>query len=458
MWLPDLTERSGPRYLAIAEAIASDTASGRLNPGTQLPTHRELAERLGVTVGTVTRGYAEAARRGLVSGEVGRGTFSRRPGDELASPGDAEGALVDLSVNHPPATPEDSRRLQLTLEELSARPDLGWLLAYQPTAGAPSHRAAGADWIARTGLEARAEQLLVCAGSQHAMLTIFSTLVSPGDVVLCESVTYAGMKNLAALLKIRLQGLATDAHGLRPDAFETACRRGKPRALYCVPTLQNPTGTVMPEARRREIAAIAIARGIPIVEDDVHGFLPASRPRPLSCFAPATSFYVNGTAKSLAPGLRVGYILSPPAHVSRLASAIGSTVWMVAPLMAEIVTRWIRTGRADAALEEKRREALARQALARQALAGARIDSEASGYHLWLALPEPWRGATFVAEARRRGVGVTPAEAFAVDPERVPAAVRVCLGPPRNHADLSRALATLAEILKDTPDSGVSIV
>ena len=458
MWLPDVTEMPGPRYLAIAQAIADDTASGRLKPGARLPTHRELAERLGVTVGTVTRAYAEAARRGLVSGEVGRGTFARRPVESMVAPGDAESPIVDLSVNHPPATAEDARQLRSTLEALALRADLARFLAYQPNAGAPSHRAAGAQWIARAGIEARPEQVLVCAGSQHALMTIFTTLVGPGDTVLCESVTYPGMRTLAALLRIHLQGLPLDEHGLRPDALEAACRKGAPRALYCVPTLQNPTATIMPEARRKEIAGIARGHGIPIVEDDVHGFLPESRPRPLSAFAPESSFYVNSTSKSLAPGLRIGYLLSPAAHVSRLASAVGSTVWMVAPLMAEIVSTWIREGRAEAVLAEKRSEAAARQSLALRILGGARVDSDRSGYHFWLGLPEPWRSETFVAEARRRGVAVTPAEAFAVDREAVPAAVRVCLGPARSHADLERGLSALADMLAASPESGISIV
>ena len=86
MWLPEIEKRVGPRYLAIADALGEDTARGRLKAGTRLPTHRELADQLGVTVGTVTRAYAEAARRGLVSGEVGRGTFARgAPARQIAS-------------------------------------------------------------------------------------------------------------------------------------------------------------------------------------------------------------------------------------------------------------------------------------------------------------------------------------------------------------------------------------
>src|SRR5215472_9605695 len=103
IWAPDLSRRRGPRYLAIADAIADDVASGQLKPGIRLPTHRDLADSLGVTVGTVSRGYDEAARRGLLSGEVGRGTFVRHRGPDYSPPGPTDGGrpLLDLSQNHP---------------------------------------------------------------------------------------------------------------------------------------------------------------------------------------------------------------------------------------------------------------------------------------------------------------------------------------------------------------------
>jgi DNA-binding transcriptional MocR family regulator len=122
------------------------------------------------------------------------------------------------------------------------------------------------------------------------------------------------------------------------------------------------------------------------------------------------------------------------------------------------VSTWIRDGTADALLEARRSEAAARQALAAAALAGADYEAHAVGYHLWLHLPEPWRSESFTAQAARRGVAVTPAEAFVVGRGAAPHAVRLCLGPPRTHEALSRGLRLVAETLAGAPDAGTPMV
>jgi DNA-binding transcriptional MocR family regulator len=278
MWIPELSKYGGARYLAIVEAIAEDIERGRLKPGTQMPTHRELASKINVTIGTVTRAYAEAARRGLLVGETGRGTFVKESLFDDALPGftpTEDDGLIDLSLNIPPLPVGDplGQALAKTLKGLAGRQGLSALMAYQPAAGALRHRAAGAALITRSGLVARTEQIIVCSGALHAMTVVFSTLCKPGDTILTESLTYPGMKNLAHLLNLRLQGVPVDEQGLVPAAFDEACRSGAAKVLYTIPTIQNPLGTVMPEERRREIAAIAQAHDVAIVEDDVHSFM-----------------------------------------------------------------------------------------------------------------------------------------------------------------------------------------
>ena len=460
MWQPMLEGRPGPRYLALAQALVDDVVDGRLAPGARLPTHRDLADHLGVTVGTVSRAYSEAARRGLVSVEVGRGTFVRGRAAPDLRLGSREPGIIDLSQHHPPPFCDLSLRqsFEKAVLALSHHESLEAILDYPAEGGNAGDREAGAAWLSRTGLDARPENVLVCSGSQHGMVTVLATLLEPGDLLLTEELTYPGLKAVAGLLHLRLRALPLDDDGLRPNAFEQACRTSSARVLYIVPTIQNPTASVMSLARRQQIAAIARAQGVAVVEDDIHALLPTERPAPITAFAPETSYYLMSTSKTLVPGLRIAYVLSPPGHFARLAGSLRATVWAAPPLMAALASAWIRDRTADTLLEDRRKAAAARQARAHTVLAGARFEAHAAGYFLWLHLPEPWRSDTFAAEVRARGVAVTPAEAFAVGRSPVPHAVRVCLGGARNEDELERGLHVIAEVLAGGREAGAAIV
>jgi DNA-binding transcriptional MocR family regulator len=455
IWAPDLQGRTGPLYRVIVDALADDVAGGRLPRGTRLPTHRDLAGALGVTVGTVSRAYTEAARRGLVSGEVGRGTFVRVPGED-----ETEDAVLDLGQNHPPDPPSHPQRtaLHATLADLAGRADVGRLLDYPAAGGNMADREAGASWVARAGVGARADEVIVCTGSQHGLTVLLATLLEPGDILLTEELTYAGLKAVAGLLRLRLRGLPIDRHGLRPDALAEACREGGAKALYVIPTLHNPTTAVQPEQRRAEIVAVARAHGLAVIEDDVHGLLPERRPTPLAALAPERTYYLTSTSKTLAPGLRIAYVKAPGAMVPRLEAGLRATTWAVAPLTAAIASCWIRDGTADALVAARRSEARARQAIVRERLAGADFDAHPEAYYVWLRLPEPWRSDSFVAEARARGVVVTPAEAFTVGRGPVPHAVRLCTGAARTREALERGLAIVAELLPSGGTTGGAVV
>ena len=463
MWNPDLKLFSGPRYLAIVSAISEAVERGHLKAGDKMPTHRDLADAVGVTTGTITRAYSEAAKRGLLVGETGRGTFVKANIFEDAFPSvssDANEELIDFSLNIPPLSVGDplGKALTDTLSSLAERPGLSALFGYQPAPGVERHRAAGATWVERSGLSTDTQQVLICTGALHAMTVVFSTITNPGDSVFTESLTYPGMKNLAHLLHLRLKGLATDDEGIIPEAFERACRLDSARVLYTIPTLQNPLGLVMSAARRREIADIAVEHNVAIVEDNVHSFMLPNPPPPLSSFAPDNSYYILSTSKSIAGGMRIGYLVAPPRMVDPLATTLRATVWMAAPLMAEIASEWILNGTADRLVEEKRAEASVRQSMAADALAGFQFDAHPLSFHLWLHLPEPWRSNEFCAQLRRRGVAVTPAEAFVPGREEPPHAVRVCVGAPRSRAQLEKGLGIIRSVLQETPDPCLSIL
>lgn len=457
IWSPDIQNRAGPRSQAIADAILEDIETGRLKPGTRLPTHRELADRLGVATGTVTRAYALAQRRGLLSGEVGRGTFVNPSAEVLtraAAPAETP-ETVDLSRNVLVRDRRDTR-IHEALSAVGRFEFDHFLDEYQTAAGAARHRAAAARWLSREGFRVAPERVLVTSGAQHAMTIALATLTEPGDTVLAEQLSYPGIKALANFLHVNLRGLPTDEHGLLPEAFEQACRERAGKVLYCIPTVQNPTASVMPDGRRRDLARIAREYDVPVLEDDVYGFLPADAPPPVASYAPEHTYYVTSTSKSVAPGLRVGYLAAPPSAVERLSAAVRTTTWEAAPLMAEVVTKLIEDGTIDEVVGWKRREAEARQLLAREIL-GEFYTGGPTSCHVWVQLPEPWRSSDFAAQARTRGVLIMPSEAFVIGRASAPHAVRVCLGSTQTRAELEQGLHTLADLLRSTPEPALMV-
>jgi len=462
IWTPDLSGRNGPRYRAIADALAEDVRGGRLTVGTRLPTHRDLAWRLKMTIGTVSRAYAEAERRGLITGEVGRGTYVRRrttiapvmPGDVLEESRDPD--FIDLSINRPSA-PGEGAAIAAALQGLASEPDLATLLDYHAPAGHHEDRIAGAAFLNLCGLAATPEQVVVTAGGQHAMACVIGALTQPGDTLAAEVLTYPGLRAVARLLRLRLVAIAMDEQGLVPDALDAACRAASVRALYTMPTLHNPTTVTMPVARRRALAEVAQRHGVALIEDDVYGFLLDGPLPPLVHYAPQHGIYITSTSKSLVPALRVGYVHAPLAEIEPIAAAVRATVYSAPPLMARIVARWLADGTVTRLAAEKRREMRIRNRRAREMLAGLEISGDPAAAHLWLTLTEPWRADDFAAAARRCGVGIIPAAAFAVT-RQPPNAVRICLGAQTTAEQVERGITRLSTLLATLPERYLSVV
>lgn len=451
-WTPDIVDRPG--YREIVELLAQDIRSGLLAPGDRLPTQRDLADTLGVSLGTVTRAYTEARRRGLLHGEVGRGTFVTDPpayDTRWALDATTDRTLIDLGLLAAPSIDgELEALLRRGLRDAIEGVDLDRALGYQPHAGAPAHRAAGARWMARTGLDPDPARTLVCASAQHAMTCILSVVARPGDVVMTEGLTAPGFKDLASWMQVRLHGLPADRQGLVPAAFEAACRRGVSRVLFTMPVLHNPTTVTQPEERRREIADIARRHGVAIIEDGVHGLLAGEGVTPLTAFAPETSYYFTSLSKTIAPGLRVGYIRAPRGSVSPLEDAIRATQWMASPLLAEIATAWIGDGTASRALDARREEAAARQRLLAEHLPDATYEAAPTSYHAWLS-PEGWTANVFAAAARSAGVAITVGDAFLPARGHAPCRIRLSLSAAADRDELVRGLEILGELLAAPP-------
>ena len=453
IWCPDLSIHVGPRYKALAAAIDAAIGDGQLEPGRKLPPQRDLAFRLGVTVGTVSRAYALAEQRGLVRGEVGSGTFVKadNPTEGYRNPVvDGDDDLIKLTINSQPDT-GIQHRLESNLKQLAdSGQSIGELLAYVPRVGLDRHRQAAADWASRVGATFAAEQTLITGGAHQALVTALAGLARPGDTVLCEQLVYSGIKHVAAHFGLRLHGLRLDEEGLCPGALDAVCRTTDAKVLMINPTVHNPTTSTMSEARRRAIVEVAERYDLILVEDDVYGHLPEDRPPPIAALAPSRSVYITSASKIVAPNLRFGVLVAPDRLFDRLADAQSALFLTCPALLAALFTQWLEDGTADDLIRRQRREIAARQAIAAECLGTIPHNTAPLSYNLWLPLPDPWRSSTFTNALAANGVAVDPAFLFAVGPEREPHAIRISLSAAKTRERLCRAL----EIVRATLASG----
>lgn len=450
-WTPDLSVSDKPRYLAIADAIATDVGAGRLAVGDRLPPQRKLAKRLDVDFTTVARGYVEAQKRGLIESKVGQGTFVR----DKPKPRRNQQALpprpVDLSMNLPPEPddPELIERMQAGVEFVTR--DIVGLLRYQGFGGTQADKDAASSWLGRRALVPAQERIFVSPGAHPALLGILTILAKAGDTVLCEAITYPGIRSIAAQLGIKLLGLPMDEDGIDVEALADACKKAKPKALYLNPTLQNPTTLTIPDGRRRDIAAVARRFGLPIVEDDAYGFIPAHGHAPFASIAPDLTWHVAGLAKCIGAGLRAAYVVAPDTRSAwPFAAALRSATVMASPFTVALVTRWIEDGTADTLLRFIRNETTARQNLVSEILPHGLYKSDPLSFNIWVELPRPWNRAAFVEHMRQTGIGIVASDAFTVsgNPDE---AVRVCLGGPITRPKLVGGLEYMAHALTESP-------
>jgi DNA-binding transcriptional MocR family regulator len=452
-WRPILPQSDAPLHLRLSDALSRDIAAGVLPVGARLPTHRDLAYALKVGVGTVTRAYAEAEARGLIAGQVGRGSFVvGRPAVAVAGP-------VDLAHNLPPGEPAEraERRFKEALARVSRRADLYENLGYAPPAGLESHRRAGTAWLLRSSGLANLDwrRLLVCPGAQVATSLTLARLCRPGDTLLAEAGSYFVTRTLADYAGYRMRGVAMDGEGLDPEALERAVLATGARVLYTIPTLQNPTGRSMGRARRAEIVRIARAHDLWILEDDVYAACVVQPLPPLAALAPERTFYIGGLSKILAPGLRTSYLVAPDiAEAEALARGVRALTYSPPTFGSLIATQWIEDGTADTLAQEVRAEIDARRKLAFQLLGDALELGAGGAPHVWAPMSE-LAAERLAGRCLREGVELTPPSAPIIEPSLI-SGVRLCLGAPRDRATLERALGVVASALRNDAAVGAS--
>lgn len=455
-WVPDITHGSGPIYLRLADRIEADIGAGVLRPGARLPPQRNLAFDMGVTIGTVGRAYSVLRERGLVSGEIGRGTFvlgqGVSPGDSETRTGTFDGSRVHF------VTPD-----KLMLDSTAA-PDVGQSPVFGQLAAEiardlpaeivgytrripPGWLEAGQRWLAAAHWQPETAAIVPTLGAHAAILAIVAAIAGPGDRIVFEHLTYSHVARSVELIGRRCVAVETDGDGIDPADFERLCAQTHPKAVFMMPCLHNPTLVTMPEARRREIVEIARRHNVWLIEDAIYAALLDEPPLPFAALAPERTFHVGSLSKAVAAGFRSGWVACPPNLASRVLTAYRMISGGKPFLLAELAARLVLSGEAAAIRAKVCAEIEVRSAMAREAFAGFDIASHPRAPFLWMKLPEPWLSATFKQAAANDNVLIDDEDEFkSARTERTFHRVRIGFSNPPREA-LAGGFARLRSLL-----------
>lgn len=450
VWKPDIERFNQPLYLALISALQADIDCGSLAVNDRLPTQRELADSLGIAIGTVTRAYAEAERRGLIHSEGRRGTFvggMQTSRSMLASLVKERPDAIDLSKNHPSYDLDPD--LAVALKELSRASDIHRLLEYPSTAGMTHHREAGARWLGELGMKTDPDSVFITAGAQHALSVILGAEMHRGETICTDNFTYLGMRAIAQQQDLNMIGLEVDEVGIMPDSFEAACRHHRVRVLYCMPTISNPTNRTMTVLRREEIAGIAAKYGVTVIEDEIMRPLVPEQSGFIAELLPDQTYLVVSTSKALAAGLRVGVVRAPDAARQRMVESLTASCICLPPLMIELFARWLDDGTVRDVVTKRQQDIARRQKMVDPLLDGFVCHRHPCSYHCWLELPDGWTSVRLAMETQAQGVVVSPGEVFATESHPAYEAVRISVVSP-SAAELEQALGIITGLLRGT--------
>ncbi|GAB4349290.1 MAG: PLP-dependent aminotransferase family protein [Oricola sp.] len=462
-WLPDLNHGEGPLYMRLAGHIEDAIETGALPAGSKLPPQRNLAFDLGVTVGTVSRAYSIVRERGLVSGEVGRGTYVlKRQSDDIrhsasrllpAMPGSDKPAQPEAAIPMTSTAAADVGQgplVSATIDAASA--DTGYAGIDYIRSVPPSWQQAGSAWLSHGGWSPDPALVVPVLGVHAGIMAAVAAVSAIGDRIAFEELCYPATPRAVAMTGRRIARLRSTPDGIDPENFEHVCAQQHPKAVVLVATLNNPTLGTVPEANRRRIVEIARQYNVWIIEDNIYGGLKDETPPPIASFAPERTFQFDGLSKSVSAGLRSGWVSCPPGYVTRVANAHRLLTGGAPFLLMETAARLVLSGEAGKIRNSVRQVIAKRAGVAAETLSSAhpnaKVRSDPDCPFVWLTLPEPWLPGTFCKAAQEAGVTVEGADEYKLGSLDYPCPnVRVSLTGPLTDSKFKRALSILSDLL-----------
>lgn len=464
IWQPTLSEAIKPKYKAVVSTIRAGIESGELAEGSKLPPVRELAWSLGITPGTVARAYTVMTESGVLTAEVGRGTFVARQASPLMQDapvevdaiahragGQADSYAVSMFSPHLPAVGQ-TVLIRKLLGEIALDPPSG-LMHYPNRTNAQPAREAVVRWLEGTPLGGLSEQDVVLShGGQNGLQLIYQTILrGRKPTILIEEIAYPGFRRAAELLRAEVVPVAMDADGVIPEALEEAARAHDAQLFCTSPEVHNPTGGFTPVARREALVAVARRHDLQIVEDDCYR-MRVERAPTYRMLAPERGWYVSSLAKTLTPALRIGYALAPQGQTPALRRVAEYNCFGLATPMLDLCARLLTHPQIDRIADTAREALDAYIHSAVNVLGGYDVVWRPNVPFLWLRLPLGWRAGAFCQAAEGRGVRIRSAEEFVCRDARAPHAVRLAINAGVSLESFAAATRRLRDLLDNPPE------
>jgi 2-aminoadipate transaminase len=330
-------------------------------------------------------------------------------------------------------------------------------LAHGPQGYGPLRDFLSAKLAHDAGIKARADDIMIVSGSLQALDLVNQALLARGDTVIVEQESYQGALTRLTRLGVNVVGIPLDPDGMRMDALAATlaglkARGVRPKYIYTIPTVQNPTGSIMPEARRAEMLRLADAYGVPIFEDDCYADLTWDGKRPRAIHAMAENgnvIHIGSFSKSIAPALRVGFVVAPwqiMAQMLALKTDAGSGA-LEQMVLAEYCAPHFSTHVPELTRGLRAKLDTLVEALNAQFGTAAEFEAPKGGIFLWVKLPDNVDTLKLYQVALKDGVSINPGPEWSTDKAHSKSRLRLCFASP-THQEIREGIAVLADVCR----------
>jgi len=427
-------DASRPIYRQLYEHIKGCIEVGTLGPGERLPATRELAGQLGLNRATVSSAYDLLETAGLISGQVGRGSFVTAGGSRtlgidwsaLLPPGTQRTSVSDARISFSNSRPSEflfpMEAFRETCAEVIQSNEATNILQLGSPAGYAPLRRYLLERGREEGVVREGDDILITSGCQQGFDLLQRVLVAHGETVLLEDPVFPGLVSVFSRASANVIGIPVGMNGIDADHVERVLQREPARMLVVTSSFQNPTGTSLPEEDRRRLLQIARRSGTVLIENDIYGDLAYCGPRDQTIRQmdeTGDTVLLRSYSKLAFPGLRVGWAIGPARLIARLTEAKQASDLHTDHLAQAVLLRFAESGRLAAHRQKmlaagRERLDAALDACARHLPPGSRFTRPRGGMNLWVTLPEPLDAADLLPKAVREGVSYMPGKYFAV--------------------------------------------